>query len=265
MALSKAKLKYLRSLRQKKFREREKKFLVEGFRLTSEAVSSDFMVDQLFYTEDFIQKKEHTDLVEEARRRRIEANQITARELESFADTVTAQGVAALVRERESKIDDILGSDRRRQLILALDAVSEPGNVGTAIRTADWFGVSGVLLGKGTVELYNPKVVRSTMGSLFHLPIATEIELPEVLGNFRRRGFVICAASVNAERSYDEVPFADKALIILGNEARGVSPEVLSEVDHEISIKRIGKAESLNVGVASGILLAHYSKQGRSV
>ncbi len=263
MALSKAKLKYLRSLRQKKFREREKKFLVEGFRLTSEAVSSDFIVDQLFYTGDFMKKKQHADLVEEARRRRIATNQITARELESFADTVTAQGVVALVHERESSIDDILASERGRQLILALDAVSEPGNVGTAIRTADWFGVSAVLLGKGTVELYNPKVVRSTMGSLFHLPIAIEIELPEVLGNFRRRGFVISAASVNAERSYDDVPFADKALIILGNEARGVSPEVLSEVDHEISIKRIGKAESLNVGVASGILLARYSKHGR--
>lgn len=259
MALSKAKLKYLRALRQKKFRDREKKFLVEGFRLTSEALVSDFVVEQLFYTADFIQKKEHSDLAKEARRRKIETLRVSPRELETFADTVTTPGVAALVRMREYSIDDIVESDQCRQLILALDAVSEPGNVGTAIRTADWFGVSGVFLGKGSVELYNPKVVRSTMGSIFHLPIITDVDLEEVIISFRNRGFLVYATTVKAGQRYDEISLASKALILLGNEAQGLSVKLMSLSDYRIKIPRIGRAESLNVGVASGILLARFS------
>ena len=259
MALSKAKLKYLRSLGQKKIRENEKRFLVEGFRLTSEALSSDFSVDLLTYTKDFVKSSGHAGLLKQARNREIEILEVSPRELEGFADTVTAQGVAALIQQREYSVDDVLKIDRRRPLILALDSVSEPGNVGTTIRTADWFGVSGVLLGKGSVELYNPKVVRSTMGSIFHLPIVTDVKLVEVISRLRKEGFLVYATTVDGGQRYDEAPLGARGLILLGNEARGLSADLTRLADNRISIPRIGKAESLNVGVASGILLARFS------
>jgi TrmH family RNA methyltransferase len=256
--LSKARLKYLRSLKLKKFRDQEKRFVVEGFRLTSEAVSSDFLVELLVHTYEFVKTPEHAQLIEACRKRGVEVAEVNPRDLESFADTVTSQGVAALVRQREYRLDDLSRSSQLPQVIVALDAVSEPGNAGTIIRTADWFGVSAVLMGRGGVELYNPKVVRSTMGSLFHLPIVMSVDLNESLKKLGDQGFTVIAADVGAKRSYDEIPMPEKALLVFGNEAHGLSDEISSLIDHRVTIKRLGKAESLNVGVACGILLAHF-------
>jgi TrmH family RNA methyltransferase len=258
MTLSKARVKYLRSLKLKKFRDQEKKFLVEGFRLTSEAISSEFAVELLVHTSEFVRNSEHAKLVEDCRKRRVDVAEVSQRDLDSFADTVTSQGVAALVRQRQYRLEDLSRSAQRPQVIVALDAVSEPGNAGTIIRTADWFGVSAVLMGRGGVELYNPKVVRSTMGSLFHLPIVTDANLNESLKKLRGQGFVIIAADVDAKKSYDEIPILGKVVIIFGNEAHGLSSEISGQVDHRVAINRLGNAESLNVGVACGILLARF-------
>jgi TrmH family RNA methyltransferase len=258
MMLSKAKVKYLRSLKLKKFRDQENKFLVEGFRLTSEAISSDYVVELLVHTHDFANNPEHAKLVESYRKRKAEVAEASQRDLDSFADTVTSQGVAALVQQHQYRLEDISRSAQRPQVIVALDAVSEPGNAGTIIRTADWFGVCAVLMGRGGVELYNPKVVRSTMGSVFHLPIITDTDLPQFLNKLRSRGFTIIAADVDAKQSYDEIPTSEKAVLIFGNEAHGLSSEISSQIDHRVTIPRLGKAESLNVGVACGILLAYF-------
>lgn len=264
MPLSKAKLKYLRSLKQKKFRDQEKKFIAEGFRLVSEALSSTFAVDLVLYTADFIKKPEHAALIQSCRKQGIEGIEISAHDLDTFADTVTAQGIAAIVHQQKYGLSDLRRDSRKTQLVLALDSVSEPGNVGAIIRTGDWFGVSAVLLGAGTVELYNPKVVRSTMGSIFHLPIVTDVDLEEVLSDLRSQGFVIYATTIVGGQRYDKSPSAPKALILLGNEARGLSTALMSMADYCITIPRIGKAESLNVGVASGILLARFSVSQRA-
>jgi len=257
MMLSRAKVKYLRSLKLKKFRDEEKKFVVEGFRLTSEAISSDFEVELLVHTSEFTKNPEHAKLIESCRKRKVEVAEVSRRDLDSFADTVTSQGVAALVQQHEYRLEDLSRSAQRPQVIVALDAVSEPGNAGTIIRTADWFGVSAVLMGRGGVELYNPKVVRSTMGSLFHLPIVTEANLSELLNKLRGQGFTVIAADVAAKQSYDEIPIPEKTVLIFGNEAHGLSSEISNQIDHRVMIRRLGKAESLNVGVACGILLAH--------
>lgn len=258
MMISKARVKYLRSLKLKKFRDQEKKFLVEGFRLTSEAVSSHFTVELLVHTSEFARNPEHAKLIEDCRKRKVEVAEVSRRDLDSFADTVTSQGVAALVQQRQHRLEDLSRSAQRPHVIVALDAVSEPGNAGTIIRTADWFGVSAVLMGRGGVELYNPKVVRSTMGSLFHLPIVTEADLNELLKKLHEQGFTVIAADVDAKQSYDEIPIPEKAVIIFGNEAHGLSSEISSQIVHRVTIRRLGNAESLNVGVACGVLLARF-------
>jgi TrmH family RNA methyltransferase len=258
VALSRPKLKYLRSLQQKKFRDREKRFIVEGFRLTSEALDSDFVVEEVFYTAGFLENAEHAALVQRCRKGKRETIEVRTRELERFADTVTAQGVAALVRQRHFRLEDVVQTNRRRQVIIALDALAEPGNVGTIIRTGDWFGASGILLGRGTVELYNPKVVRSTMGSIFHLPIVSDVDLEDAVAQIRKQGFRVFAATVDGDGRYDETSLASKAMLIIGNETQGVSQAVLSLADERITIPRVGRAESLNAGVAAGILLARF-------
>jgi TrmH family RNA methyltransferase len=273
MSLSKLKLKYLRSLRQKKFRDREGKFIVEGFRLTSEALASDFPMELLVFTDDFLGNPDHARLVHRARERKIPVEEVSRRELDSFADTVTSQGVAAVIGKHRYSLDDILKSnrggsssmrERRPQVVVALDGVSDPGNVGTIIRTADWFGACGVVMGEGSVELYNPKVVRSTMGSIFHLPILPEANLLKTLGELRKQKFVLLAASPSSPKSYLDVPYFQRTALILGNEARGVSAEVSKNVEFVVSIKRLGNADSLNVGVSCGILLSRFCQRDGS-
>lgn len=259
MMLSQVKVKHLRSLKVKKFRDEEKKFVVEGFRLTSEAISSDFEVELLVHTSEFTKSPEHARLVEACRKRKVEVAEVSQRDLDSFAETVTAQGVAALVRQRQYHLEDLNPREERPEVVVALDGVSEPGNAGTIIRTADWFGASAVLMGRGGVELYNPKVVRSTMGSLFHLSIVTDADLNESLKELSDRGFAVIAADVDAKQSYDEIPIPEKTILIFGNEAHGLSSEISNQIDHRVMIRRLGKAESLNVGVACGILLARFS------
>jgi TrmH family RNA methyltransferase len=258
MTFSKAKAKYLKSLQQKKFRDQEKRFLVEGFRLTSEAVASDFKVELLLHTREFVGYPKHAALVQRCREKKIGIVEASAREFDSFTDTETSQGVAALAVQRHWRLQDARRVGEGPEVIVAFDSVSDPGNVGTMIRTADWFGVSAILMGQGSVELYNPKVVRSTMGSLFHLPILTDVKLAEVLEQLRGDGFAVIAADVQAKSSYEAIGRPEKAVVIFGNEAHGLSSEISAQVDYRAAIKRLGKAESLNVGVACGILLAYF-------
>jgi TrmH family RNA methyltransferase len=258
MTLSKAKAKYLKSLQQKKFRDQERKFLVEGFRLTSEAVASDFKVETLLHTREFLRDPEHAALVQMCREKKIGMVEASAREFDSFTETETSQGVAALVLQRQWRLQDARHVGEGPEVIVAFDSVSDPGNAGTMIRTADWFGVSAILMGQGGVELFNPKVVRSTMGSLFHLPILTNAKLAELLEELHVRGFIVIAADVQGKSSYDAIGRPEKAAIIFGNEAHGLSSEISDQIDYRVAIKRIGSAESLNVGVACGILLAHF-------
>jgi len=258
MILSQAKAKYLRSLQQKKFRDQEKRFLVEGFRLTSEAAASDFKVELLLHTREFVRRPEHAALVRFCREKRIGIAETNIRELDSITEIETSQGIAALVVQRQWRLQDVKRVGEGPEVIVAFDSVADPGNAGTMIRTADWFGVSAILMGRGGVDLYNPKVVRSTMGSLFHLPILADADLPELLRKLHDQGFVVIAADVQAKRSYDAIPRPEKAVIILGSEARGLSSEIASQIDHRVTIKRLGNAESLNVGVACGIFLAHF-------
>jgi TrmH family RNA methyltransferase len=258
MTLSKAKAKYLKSLQQKKFRDEEKKFLVEGFRLTSEAVASDFKVELLLHTREFVGDPKHAALLQRCREKKIGIVEASTREFDSFTETETSQGVAALVVQHHWRLQDARHVGEGPEVIVAFDSVSDPGNVGTMIRTADWFGVSAILMGQGGVELYNAKVVRSTMGSLFHLPILTNAKLGDLLEKLRASGYAVIAADVQGKSSYDTIVRPEKAVIIFGNEARGLSSEISGQIDHRVAIKRLGSAESLNVGVACGILLVYF-------
>ena len=260
MAMTKNRLKELRELSAKKHRNGRKKFLVEGIRSTQEAAESDFEITEVIYTGDLNRHESGKVLLEKLRRKTSRVEQITVREMNSIADTVTAQGVVAVVRQKTVSVDQLLETKTAHSTLVAFDGVADPGNLGSMIRTCDWFGVNGVLLGKNCVELYNPKVLRGTMGGVFHLPIADEVDLLSTISRSRELGYRVYVTDAAGETHFDRALFANKAIIVFGNEAWGVSDQVKRLADVRVAIRRYGAAESLNVGVACGIILSTLHK-----
>ncbi len=256
MALSKSKLKELRALTHKKYREEEKKFLVEGSRMVGDAVDSGFKILEAFYTKELRDSSSGKALLHRLAGKTSNLIEISDREMELISETVTFQGVVAVLRQKHFSLDALLESTKSKSHLVAFDGVSDPGNAGTMIRSCDWFGVDGVILGGNSVELYNPKLLRSTMGGVFHLPIAEGIDLLPALSRARDLGYKVYVTCPDAESHFDRVNYDAKSIIVFGNEAWGVSEQVKELADVHLAIRRYGLGESLNVSVACGIILS---------
>jgi len=182
----------------------------------------------------------------------------TAEVMAKCSDTVHHQGVFAVIRKYHRTLHDVL--DEPGALVLAADRVQDPGNAGTMIRSADAAGATAVIFGKGCVDLYNPKTIRSTMGSLFHLPVL-EWDLKDALRQAVERGNQIVSATLDAGQSFYDIDFTRSTWILMGSEAHGVSRDLLSLADQRVKIPMKGRAESLNVAMASTILLYEAFRQ----
>jgi TrmH family RNA methyltransferase len=183
---------------------------------------------------------------------------VKAFQLKQISGEEHSQGIIALVHQREGTFNANL--IQSANLIIACDRVSDPGNLGTIIRNCDWFGVDMILLNQGCVSIYNEKVVRSTAGSIFHLNIFEDTNFCEMFLNLKSNSFKILAAALEGE-SINSEKVTNKSVILLGSEAHGIDPQLLKQANKVLSIPRYGKAESLNVGVACGIFLAHWRNQ----
>ena len=256
MGLTQADIKRLKQLLQKKHRQEQGLLLIEGLRLVREALTSRVDILEVYHTRDFEASQPGSLLLEKLSGKAGKLVPVTPRELDAFTDTVHAQGIAAVVRFKTVLPDTLLNTRGSPVVVVAIDAISDPGNLGSMIRTCDWFGVSGMVLGRNSVELLNPKVVRGTMGSIFHLPIAEEAELLAFLSTAKESGFSLYVTDVHGEAHFDHVQYADRSIIVFGNEAWGVSDQVLQLADTRVTIRRYGSAESLNVGVACGVVLS---------
>jgi RNA methyltransferase, TrmH family len=256
MPLTKVTIRDLQGLSRKKEREQSGRFLVDGVRGVREALRSKYNILEVLYAEQLLADAAGKDLIGEARERISAVHQVSAGEMARISDTVTAQGVVAVVQGMHWTSTDILQKQDQASLIVALDAVSDPGNLGAIIRTCDWFGVDALMLGLHTVELYNPKVVRSTVGSIFHLPILSGIDLPPAMEQAKQSGYTVYGTAADGTVFADEASYPEKLVLILGNEAWGISTQVMQAVDTSLAIRRYGSAESLNVGTACGVILA---------
>jgi TrmH family RNA methyltransferase len=179
-----------------------------------------------------------------------------------FASAVpsdTPQGVAALVRWKEFSLDDVLAKALAGPL-LAVAGIQDPGNLGTILRSAEAFAAGGVLLGEGTVSPFNPKVVRASAGSVFRLPIA-RTNLSEALGQMRERGLRMVATSSHKGTRLDEAKLTGPLVIFIGNEGAGLAKDLLAGMDEVVAIPHSPKVESLNAGVAAGIVLYEVARQ----
>ncbi len=255
MRVSKTEMKYFRSLSQKKIRQAERKFILEGWRALKEVLNSSSRVETVAVLPRYLQDPDYESILSQLGERGASIKEVTEVELNQLADTVHAQGVLAVVHQKTHSLDSVrLGQSA---VVVAADAVSDPGNLGSIIRSADWFDVDLVLLGRGCVELYNEKVVRSTVGSLFHVPIVDGVDLTVVLAVVKKKGFSVVAFSGDGKQPYTSLEQSARMVYVLGSEAHGVSREVRTAADVVVRIPKYGKAESLNVGVACGIVLAH--------
>jgi TrmH family RNA methyltransferase len=243
-------------LLERKGRDRQQRYLVEGPHLVEEALRSHAPVATVLYA---LSRGVPAGLQELAAPG-IEWVGVSDAVLAKLADTQTPQGVLAVVEKVPVTADQFLRTSR--SLVVALDAVQDPGNVGTIIRCADAVGADGVVLGRGCVDLYNPKTIRSTMGSLFHLPIV-EADLGDVLPRARETGARIVGTSLQATRSCYETDLAQPVWLIFGNEGQGMSARTASLVTDPVIIPMHGQAESLNVAMAATVLLFEASRQRR--
>lgn len=251
--LSGRRRKQLRSLRRKKARQETGCFLVDGVRACEAMLRSEAAVETLLVTPEAEEDARIRAVVQALTKRRCEVLRCSAADIQSVADVTTAQGLLAVAQWRDRPEQDLLGAPP--SMVLALDRVSDPGNVGTILRAADWFGVGAVLLGKGCAELLSPKTVRASAGSLFHVAIWRGVDLARQLALLRQGGHAIVASSASGDPC--RTGWRERATtLVLGNEAHGLSPEVLSLADRQIAVPGRGRAESLNVAMAAVALLA---------
>jgi TrmH family RNA methyltransferase len=260
MSLTRNRIREIRALSQKKVRDELDLFVVEGLRLVRDAAESAFDIPEAFATAAFEASPGGAHLVGLLRARGTGCRRVTPGELSQFADTVHAQGVLAIVRRRNESAGEVIRRTTMPALLVGLDGIADPGNLGSIIRTCDWFGAAGILLGRTSVDLYNPKVVRATMGGIFHVPVATGLDLPLSASQAKERGYTVYVTDPSADLFDADVRFPERSLIIFGNEAHGVSEDLSRAADARVAIRRYGAAESLNVAVACGILLSAHRR-----
>jgi TrmH family RNA methyltransferase len=244
----------LRSLRTRKGRDETGLFLVEGVRLCSELIPAKARVEIALVAEGQDPKGALEAQAAQLASAGAQVVRAPQRDFERISDTVNSQGILAAARWEDLAPEALRFPERA--VVLALDGISDPGNVGTVIRTAAWFGVSAVLLGEGCADLLNPKTVRATMGGIFQLPICRDVKLKDEFARLKQLGFRLTAATMDGSPDWSGWPKNPRSALILGSEARGVSEELCRVADQRITIPRRGAGESLNVAVSAGILLS---------
>jgi TrmH family RNA methyltransferase len=239
--LSKNELKYIQSLCQKKQRQEERLFLVEGAKLVEELLQTGLNVRKIYALPVWAEKHSHLP----------QLTAITEAELEKISNLQTPNQVLALVEQPEPAAEPVLAN----QLTLVLDTIQDPGNLGTIIRIADWFGIRQIVASMDTVELYNPKVIQSTMGSYARVQVCYR-----PLADFLSAATVpVYGALLNGQNMYQVAPLKE-GILLIGNESKGIQADLLTFVSHPITIPRIGGAESLNAAVAAGIIISHLTR-----
>lgn len=238
----------------KKGRDNQNKFILEGIHLLQEALKAEIKLETVLYDKNVGIPQELRPYLSE--QGEVEQIAVSKEVLAKVTDTKTPQPVLAVAPQLQYSSEVVLENRHEKSgLVVVVDGIQDPGNLGTIIRAADAAGASGVILGQGTVDLYNPKTIRSTMGSLFHLPIIQAGLLTTILEKASAQGIQIVSTSLSASQSCYELDFTLDTWIIVGNEGDGVSAEVSRLATQEVIIPIRGQAESLNVAMAATILL----------
>ncbi|SHE32671.1 TrmH family RNA methyltransferase [Desulforamulus putei] len=254
------KIKYIRKLSQRTFRQKERKFLVEGIRLVEEALNSPWRTECFVYTSRGIQSHRGGCLLEAAVQKGAQIFQVPDSLMAELAATETPQGVLAVLWQPDYTLADVLAPGQP-PLVVMVDGVQDPGNLGTIIRSADAAGAGGVILLKGTVDLYNPKTLRSTMGSLFHLPVVTAEDVTGALDYLASAGITLVVGDPAGGQPVFHADLKGPVAFVVGNEGVGPRPAIYGYKHRKVTIPMPGRAESLNVAMATSIMLYEAVRQ----
>lgn len=247
--ISKNELKYFSSLLVKKFRQQEEKFIVEGLKTVEEGLNSSYKCDVVFVTPAFIDSfPEVINILKKKTERILEIKSV---DFQKISDTKSPQGIAAVFNKNYPKKNL---SGLKDKFVVLIDNISDPGNLGTILRTCDWFGVYNVLISDQSVEYLNPKVIRASMGSIFHLNIYDEI-FDNDLANLKNIGYQIICSDIKGKNIFS-YQASKKSILTFSNESNGPSDMVKSLADDFVTIPGKGRAESLNVSSAAAIIIS---------
>lgn len=246
-------------LKTKKGREQQGVYLIEGNKLLEEAILSNQKIEVIIINKD---KDIPTSLSNTINQRNLRIITVSNIVFNKLAETETPQGIIGVIKKKQWDFNELLNKDNN--FLLLIDEIQDPGNLGTIIRSADAAGISGIIIGTNTVELYNPKVIRSAMGSIYHLPILIN-DLDDSIEKLKSLNINIIGTSPYSTKDYYDVNLINNIAIIIGNEARGLSERRQKSTDQMIKIPINGKAESLNVAMATTIILFEHLRQRNSV
>ncbi|WP_158826463.1 TrmH family RNA methyltransferase [Mucilaginibacter lacusdianchii] len=245
--LSKSQVSLLKSLQQKKFRREHGLFVAEGFKSVAEFTASSYVIQTVYHTPAAGSKLYQLS-------KKINFQEITATELEKISSLTTPQEVLAVIHIPEWPA--LQQQQLRQKFTLVLDGVQDPGNMGTIIRTADWFGIQNIICSIDTVDVYNPKVVQATMGSLSRVSVHYT-DLTQLLPQLN---LPLYGALLDGENIY-ATDFGTEGLVVMGNEGNGLRTEIQQLIDKKITIPRIGQAESLNVAIATALFCSEINRK----
>ena len=283
-------VKEIRKLKEKKYRK--DKFIVEGIKMLEEAINENASIDLIVIREGMdlsnlisnvlykndadsgVKSKNIIDAIS-----KIKSITVTEKVFDTLTDVVSPQGVLAVINKRENGIinqatennnafeigDKIKETenvkiDTTTDYILALDGIQDPGNLGTIIRTADSANLKQIIVSKNTVDAYSPKVIRSTMGAIYRVNIIEVENLEWTLKDLQKDGFIVVVTSLDTNNSIYDISY-NKSIVVIGNEANGVSKEVQELANERVKIPMLGKTESLNASVATGIMIYEYVRK----
>lgn len=248
-------IKHVKKLKDKKYRDLNNEYIIEGIKLVGEAIQENAKIKQIVICEE-CEKSENLpkDLMYEIAKE--ECVYVTEKVFKHISEVMAPQGILAII-EKNNNENEI---DYSQDIIVALDDVQDPGNLGTILRTVDSIGLNQILVSKGTADAYNPKVVRSTMGAIFRVKIIECEDLEKTLKEIKKHKFKVVVSSLQTDNSIYDIDY-EKKVIIIGNEANGVEKHIQELADEKIKIPMLGKTESLNASVATGIILYEYVRQ----
>lgn len=255
-------VKFVNALVKKaKTRKEEDLFVAEGLRMCMEVPKD--RIRTLYISESFQKNPACKDLTKGVRQVEVVTDEVFC----ALSDTQSPQGILALVRQYHYTLDEVVGTPENdggcAKLLMILETLQDPGNLGTILRAGEGAGVTGIIMDSRTSDLYNPKVIRSTMGSVLRMPFVYVDDLAETLAELKRRGIKLYAAHLDGTHNYDQEDYTGNTGFLIGNEAGGLKEETARMADAYIRIPMMGRVESLNAAVAASVLMFEAARQRR--
>ncbi len=248
-------VKNIKKLKEKKYRDIENRFIVEGIKLVEEAINENAKIQLVVICEECINDG---TLAKELLYKiaKYECIYVTEKVFNLISDVKSPQGILAVIEKKNKNIE----IDYSQDIIIALDDIQDPGNLGTILRTVDSANLNQIIISKGSSDSYNPKVVRSTMGAIFRVNIIEVENLEQTLKQIQENHFEVVVTALDTNNSIYDIEYKNK-VIVIGNEANGVSKEIQKLANKKVKIPMLGKTESLNASVAASIMIYEYVRR----